>query len=165
VTGRDPAKAAALAEDLSDALEADVQAVSGYAEALDGADIAATTTHTVTPGTRRPWLTPGVHITSLGYNLAGREIDDARSPRRWCASNPARPSSPRTPQAARSAHPDPRRLTELGELISGSTAGRTAPDRITLYRSVGVAVQDATATALVLASARERSIGEEITLQ
>ncbi|MFI6565745.1 hypothetical protein [Streptomyces sp. NPDC050534] len=36
---------------------------------------------------------------------------------------------------------------------------------MTLYKSVGVAVQDAAATALVLASARERSIGQEITLQ
>ena len=54
---------------------------------------------------------------------------------------------------------------ELGELIVGDKPGRTAPDQITLYKSVGVAVQDAAATALVVASARERSIGEEITLR
>ncbi|MGW7461316.1 hypothetical protein [Streptomyces sp. NPDC054797] len=54
---------------------------------------------------------------------------------------------------------------ELGELITGDKSGRTTPDQITLYTSVGVAVQDAAATALVLASAREQSIGEEITLR
>ncbi|MFF6824755.1 hypothetical protein [Streptomyces longwoodensis] len=54
---------------------------------------------------------------------------------------------------------------ELGELVAGSRSGRTAPDQITLYKSVGVAAQDAAATALVVASAREQSIGEEITLQ
>jgi ornithine cyclodeaminase len=53
----------------------------------------------------------------------------------------------------------------LGEHISGSKPGRTAPDQITLYKSVGVAVQDAAATALVLASARQQSIGEQITLR
>jgi ornithine cyclodeaminase len=51
--------------------------VSSYAEALDGADIAAATTHAVEPVIRRSWLTPGVHITSVGYYPAGREIDDA----------------------------------------------------------------------------------------
>ncbi|MFH9728422.1 hypothetical protein ACH4M4_36555 [Streptomyces sp. NPDC017254] len=66
-----------LAQELSAVLEADVQAVPGYAEALDGADIAAATTHAVEPVIRRSWLTPGVHITSVGYNPAGREIDDA----------------------------------------------------------------------------------------
>ncbi|MET7986606.1 MULTISPECIES: ornithine cyclodeaminase family protein [unclassified Streptomyces] len=77
VAGRDPAKAAALADELSEVLETEVRAVSSYAEALDGADIAAATTHAVEPVIRRPWLTPGVHITSVGYNPAGREIDDA----------------------------------------------------------------------------------------
>ncbi|MFD5271569.1 hypothetical protein [Streptomyces sp. NPDC058335] len=54
---------------------------------------------------------------------------------------------------------------ELGELIAGSRPGRTTRDQITLYKSVGVAAQDAAATALVVASARAQSIGEEITLR
>jgi alanine dehydrogenase len=54
---------------------------------------------------------------------------------------------------------------ELGELIAGSRRGRATPDQITLYKSVGVAAQDAAATALVVASAREQSVGEEITLR
>ncbi|WP_225994266.1 hypothetical protein [Streptomyces sp. SS1-1] len=54
---------------------------------------------------------------------------------------------------------------ELGELVVGDKPGRTAPDQIILYKSVGVAVQDAAAAALVVASAREWSIGEEITLR
>ncbi|MFE2813431.1 hypothetical protein ACFXGG_23725 [Streptomyces nigra] len=49
---------------------------------------------------------------------------------------------------------------ELGELIVGDKPGRTAPDQITLYNPVGVGVQDAAATALVVASARERSVDE-----
>ncbi|MET8082113.1 ornithine cyclodeaminase family protein [Streptomyces sp. NPDC005303] len=173
VAGRDPGKAAALARELSDVLEAEVQAVSGYAEALDGADIAAATTHTVDPVIRRPWLTPGVHITSVGYNPVGREIDDAtvtealvcvESRQAVLAPPPAGSNDLLTPIrdgliTADHVH------AELGELIIGSKAGRTAPDQITLYKSVGVAVQDAAATALVVASAREQSIGAEITLQ
>jgi alanine dehydrogenase len=54
---------------------------------------------------------------------------------------------------------------ELGELVSGTRPGRTSEDQITLYKSVGVAVQDAAAASLVLAAARERSIGQEIQLE
>jgi len=54
---------------------------------------------------------------------------------------------------------------ELGELVAGTKPGRTSPEQITLYKSVGVAVQDAAAAALVLAAARERSAGREIELE
>jgi ornithine cyclodeaminase len=173
IAGRDRAKAAALAEELSAVLEGDVRAVSSYAEALDGADIAAATTHAVEPVIRRSWLTPGVHITSVGYNPAGREIDDAtvaealvcvESRQAVLAPLPAGSNDLLLPIrdgliTADHVH------AELGELIAGSRPGRTTPDQITLYKSVGVAAQDAAATALVLASAREQSIGEEITLR
>ncbi|MEU0786075.1 ornithine cyclodeaminase family protein [Streptomyces sp. NPDC006173] len=173
VAGRNPAKAAALAEELSTVLEADVRAVSGYAEALDGADIAAATTHAVEPVVRRAWLTPGVHITSVGYNPAGREIDDATIAEAlvcvesrqavlsafFGGSNDLLAPIRDGLITAEHVH------AELGELISGSKPGRTTPDQITLYKSVGVAVQDAAAAALVVASAHEQSIGEEITLR
>ena len=51
---------------------------------------------------------------------------------------------------------------EIGELISGARPGRTSPDQITLYKSVGVAVQDAVAAHLVLKAAAERGVGREI---
>jgi ornithine cyclodeaminase len=53
---------------------------------------------------------------------------------------------------------------EVGELVAGSRPGRASPQQITLYQSVGVAVQDAAAAALVLAAARERGVGREVDL-
>ncbi len=53
---------------------------------------------------------------------------------------------------------------ELGELVRGDKPGRTSADQITLYKSVGVAVQDVAAAALVLEAARVRRIGTEIDL-
>ncbi|MCA6091405.1 ornithine cyclodeaminase family protein [Streptomyces sp. SCA3-4] len=173
VAGRDPAKAAALAGELSEALEADVRAAPTYAAALDGADIAAATTHCLEPVIRRPWLTPGVHVTSVGYNPDGREIDDAtvaqalvcvESRQAALAPFPAGSNDLLIPIrdgliTADHVH------AELGELISGTKPGRTSPGQITLYKSVGVAVQDAAAAALVVAAARERTVGEDITLR
>ncbi|MDQ0791743.1 ornithine cyclodeaminase family protein [Streptomyces sp. B1I3] len=173
VAGRDVAKAAALAEELKSVLEADVRVASTYAEALDGADIAAATTHAVEPVVRRPWLTPGVHITSVGYNPAGREVDAAtiasalvcvESRQAVLAPFPAGSNDLLIPIrdgliTADHVH------AELGELITATRPGRTSPDQITLYKSVGVAVQDAAAAALVVTAAREQAMGEEITLR
>jgi alanine dehydrogenase len=53
---------------------------------------------------------------------------------------------------------------ELGELVAGAHPGRTADDQLTLYKSVGVAVQDAAAAALVLAAARASGAGRVVEL-
>jgi len=51
---------------------------------------------------------------------------------------------------------------EVGELVEGIRPGRTSPEQITLYKSVGVAVQDCAAAALVLRAARASGAGSEI---
>ncbi|MFD5721691.1 ornithine cyclodeaminase family protein [Streptomyces sp. NPDC127036] len=172
VAGRDPAKAAALATELTSVLDADVQAVPTYSEALDGAHVAAATTHALEPVVHRPWLTPGVHVTSVGYNPAGREIDDATIAdalvcveSRHAALAPFPAGSNDLLMPIRHGIITPEHVhAELGELVSGDKPGRTSPDQITLYKSVGVAVQDAVAAALVVTAARMRSVGEEIML-
>ena len=49
--------------------------------------------------------------------------------------------------------------------MAGTRPGRTSPTEITLYKSVGVAVQDLAAAALVVAAAQERGVGREIELE
>lgn len=173
VAGRDPAKADALAEELSAVLEADVRAVAGYAEALDGADIVAAATHAREPVVRRPWVAPGTHITSVGYNPAGREIDDATVAEALvCVESREAALAPFPTGANDLLVPIGNGVitadhvhAELGELVAGGRPGRESAGQITLYKSVGVAVQDAAAAALVLAAARGKGIGAEITLR
>jgi ornithine cyclodeaminase len=172
IAGRDPAKAAALAAELSGELPAEVRAVSSYRDALAGADIACAATHAIEPVVRRPWLSAGVHVTSVGYNPAGREVDDAtvaealicvESRRAALAPFPAGSNDLLMPIrdgviTAEAVH------AELGELLAGTRPGRRSAEQITLYKSVGVAVQDAVAAGLVLAAAREHGVGQEISL-
>jgi ornithine cyclodeaminase len=172
VAGRDPVRVAALATELADGLAVDVRATPSYADALDGADIACATTHATDPVVRRRWLTPGVHVTSVGYHPAGREVDDETvadslvcvdSRRAALAAFPAGSNDLLMPIrdgviTADHVH------AELGELVAGTKPGRGSREQITLYKSVGVAVQDAAAAALVVAAARERGVGEEIEL-
>ncbi|MFI6768569.1 ornithine cyclodeaminase family protein [Streptomyces sp. NPDC050355] len=172
VAGRNETKAAALAEELTAALRLPVEAAPTYAQALDGADIAAATTHATDPVIRRTWLTPGVHVTSVGFNPAGREVDDAtiaealvcvETRQAALAPFPAGSSdllNPIRDGVITEAHVH----AELGELLNGSKPGRSSHDQITLYKSVGVAAQDAAAAALVVAAAREQSIGSEVRL-
>jgi len=172
IAGRDQAKAAALAAELSGSLPAEVSAVPGYREALDGADIACAATHAAEPVIRRRWLAPGVHVTSVGYNPAGREVDDAtvrdarvfvESRRAALAPFPAGSNDllqPIRDGVITAEHVD----AELGELVAGTKQARRSPDEITLYKSVGLAVQDAAAAGLVIASAHRRSIGQQIEL-
>ena len=170
VAGRDYAKATSLADELSKALPADTLAVKTYPEALRGATIACAATHATQPVIRRSWLTPGVHVTSVGYG--GREVDDAtvhdalvcvESRRAALAPYPAGSSDLLEP-IRDGIIPAEHVHTELGELVAGTKPARESPNQITLYKSVGVAVQDAAAAALVIAAARERSAGEEFAL-
>ncbi|MFE7546039.1 ornithine cyclodeaminase family protein [Streptomyces platensis] len=173
VAGRDRTKAAALADELSAALQIPVEAAATWAEALDGADIAAATTHSVEPVIRRSWLAPGVHVTSVGFNPDGREIDDATVAEALvCVESRQAALAPFPAGSNDLLHPlrdgvitEGHVHAELGELLAGTTSGRSSDQQITLYKSVGVAVQDAAAAALVVAAARERSVGAEIGLE
>jgi alanine dehydrogenase len=172
VAGRDPERAAALARSLADELELSVRACSTYEEALAGADIVCACTHAVEPVVRRDWLTPGTHVTSVGFNPEGREVDDATVAdalvvveSRASALAPVPAGTPDLTEPIASGVIGPDHVhAEIGELVAGTRPGRASPEQITLYKSVGVAVQDAAAAALVLAAARERGTGHEIVI-
>jgi alanine dehydrogenase len=160
VASRDRANAEQLAEEIGG------KAVASWEEALRGADVVAATTHSAEPIVRREWLSPGVHVNSVGANPSGRgEVDAATIAEALVAvesrESTLAPPPAGAPEFLQGDHGD---VVELGELVSGRRPGRTSPEQITLYKSVGVAVQDAAAAALVLAAARERSVGHEIEL-
>jgi ornithine cyclodeaminase len=115
-----------------------------FEDAVRGADVVAATTAAEEPVVRAEWLSPGTHVTSVGYHPPGSELD---------------------PAIVELAGLDPEQAVELGELVSGSRPGRGSDSEITLYKSVGVAIQDLAAAALVLRAARERNIGLEFELE
>ena len=161
VAGRDRAKTEAFADEIGGV------AVASYEAAIRGADIVAATTHATEPVVRREWLAPGTHVNSVGLNPSGREVDEATVADAVLVVE-SRDSALAPPPAGAPelVGVDPAHVhAELGELVTGIQPGRRSRDEITLYKSVGVAVQDAAAAALVLAAARERSVGREIELE
>jgi ornithine cyclodeaminase len=172
LAGRDAQKARALADELSVDLGVPVRAVPSYREALDGADVACATTHSPEPVVRREWVPAGIHLNSVGLSPQGPEVDAAtvvdalvvvESRQSALAPWPTgllELSGPLRDGLITPAHIH----AELGELVTGARPGRTSAAQITLYKSGGVAVQDAAAAALVLAAAAAAGVGTEIEL-
>jgi ornithine cyclodeaminase len=59
---------------------------------------------------------------------------------------------------------DPHEAVELGEILAGTREGRTSPQQITIYKSMGHAVEDAAAAGLVYRRALEDGVGTEVEL-
>jgi ornithine cyclodeaminase len=134
------------------------------------ADVVCATTHAATPVLARDWLAAGTHVNSVGWTAGGGEID-AGTVRDACVVVESRSSAlsegpggaPDLVQPIRDGIVGPdHALAEIGEVLAGTRPGRTTPEQITLYKSVGVAVQDAAAAGLVLRHARERGVGHDV---
>jgi alanine dehydrogenase len=139
-----------------------------FEQAVRGADVVHATTASPEPVVRFDWLTPGTHVSSVGSTITGGfELDPAIVERadvvvveqRDSAFAPMPAGAPELELRGRDG------VVELGEIVAGTATGRTSPEQITLYKSVGVAVQDLAAAALVLAAARDRGVGQEIELE
>src|SRR5438094_189327 len=139
---------------------------------LDGEAITAA--RTAPASALAPDLLPrrGAHVTSVGYNTAGREVDGATfrdalvvvESRAATLAPPPAGSNDIAMAIAEGAMTRDHVHAELGELVSGTRPGRTDRDQITLYKSVGVAVQDAAAAAMVLDAARSAGVGRTVDL-
>ncbi len=172
VAGRNRDRAAALAQLLRDSLGVEVVSAATYAEACADADLVCATTHSPLPVVQRDWLEPGVHVTSVGFNTEGREVDSAtvadalvvvESREAVLAAPPAGCNDLRVPMEEGLIGPA-HIHAEIGELLLGSRPGRTSPAQITLYKSVGIAAQDVAAANLVLTRARAEGAGHQVDL-
>jgi ornithine cyclodeaminase len=165
VAGRDLEKAKSLAKEFGGT-------GMDIAQAVREADVICACTHSREPVVRREWLKAGAHVNSVGYNTAGREVDGATfrdalvvvESRAATLAAPPAGSNDIAMAIAEGAMTREHVHAELGELVSGTRPGRADASQITLYKSVGVAVQDAAAAAMVLSAAREAGVGRTIDL-
>jgi ornithine cyclodeaminase len=173
LAGRDRERAQLLARSLEARIGVPIDVADAYADAVRAADVVCATTHATEPVVRRAWLRPGTHVSSVGFNPAGLGEVDAETVRDAAVFVESRESALAPPPAGavELLHPIADGVitadhvrAEIGEVVLGTAPGRTSAEEITLYKSVGVAVQDAAAAALVLATARERGIGVEVTM-
>lgn len=169
VVGRNPHKAAALAEQLASESRLRTTAWKLAGEAFAGADIICAATHSADPVIKGEWLRPGTHVNSVGLNPEGREVDGEAFRRarvvvetRAAALAPSPSGANDLLWAVRDGLLDEKHIDEIGEVFSGARAGRSSAQQISLYKSVGVAVQDAVAAGLVLEAAKRLGVGKQV---
>lgn len=164
----DPNQAASekFAAEMTDQLRIKVESVDAPRACLN-ADIVCTASSSRTPIFEGGWLTPGVHLNGIGsHSPDARELDSETVRRSKVVTDylpaclaeagdlilPIEEGSFRKEQI----HAD------LGEIIAGQKPGRRTREEITLFKSVGLAVQDAATAARVLDLARAAGVGSEI---
>ena len=164
VTGRTPERARRLAAELDENHDFAVIAVDDTAEAVGGADIVVTVTNSKTPVISRDWLAPGTHITAAGASTAdGRELDSATVADSRFAVD-LRESAERECGAYLMARregliDESHVVADLAQLVAGDVRGRTAPEEITVFKSVGLAIEDLFAAWAVYDRARTGGSG------
>jgi len=145
----------------------EVRAVGSAEEAVRGADLLCTTTSAREPIVEGGWLAPGIHVNAVGSSVAAaRELDTAAAVRsRWFVdrreSTLAEAGDFLFAQRE-GAVDDDHIVAEIGELLLGQAAGRRTDDEITLFKSLGLAVEDLAAAHHVWVRARERGVGTPV---
>jgi ornithine cyclodeaminase len=139
-------------------------------DAVRGADVVVTATSSREPVIRREWLAEGAHVNAVGASTpAAREIDTATvaAAAMFCDSresvrNEAGEFRLAISEGAIGGEDHIR--AELGEVLAGSQPGRRDAGELTLFRSLGVAIEDIAAAQVAVANARRDGVGTEVEL-
>lgn len=146
-----------------------IEVVGSPAEAVAGADIVCTATTSTTPVFAGKDLKPGAHVNAVGSFMPGMQEVDVETIRRSVVVVDSREAVMEeagdlvVPLAAGDISEE-HIQAELGEIAGGRAPGRTDPEQITYFKSVGVAVQDAVAGRIALKNAVAHGLGSVVEL-
>ncbi len=166
---RHPDARSAFARRMTKNLGVDVQPAESASVVAEKADIVVTSTTASEPVLRGEWLSPGTHVNAMGANRPdAREIDDPTIRR---STFIAADSIEQTKiEAGDLIIPVSHNLLrwdwihELGEVVSGRVRGRESPEDITLFKSLGIAIEDVAVGAFVYERALKAGVGKDIEL-
>jgi len=147
IAGRSEEHAQSLAR------ETGAQAYATVEEAVSGADVIVVATSASEPVVRLEWLKPGAHINAVGM---GKELDGAT-----IAGSTLFVDRRESAEVEGGIAPD-LIAAELGEVLIGAHPGRTSPDELTAFRSLGLAVEDLFAAEYLVRRAEEAGAGTRI---
>ena len=143
---------------------------SSAEEAVRGADVVVTATSAREPVLRRDWLAPGAHVNAVGASTPSvRELDveTVAACVLFCDSRESLRNEAGEYRLAleQGAIPGENHVRgELGEVLAGSAPGRLDAGELTVFRSLGLAIEDLAAALCAVTRARRMSIGTEVEL-
>src|SRR6266568_3163058 len=141
------------------ATDSRAHAVETVEQAVRGADVVCLCTHSGEPVISIDWLAPGMHITSVGYNPPGGELDPKVIEHSRLYVETRMAFEPPPAGCGELAGFDPSIGTELGEVLLGQGLGRQSQDEITVYKAMGHACEDMAAASLVYRRAKQEGVG------
>jgi len=146
-----------------------VHAAASAEQAVREAGVIAIVTSSATPVVQDAWVSPGAMVISVGACRPDtREMDPALVARSRVIVDSragALAEAGDIVQGIREGRWDETHIAgELGEVILGRTPGRTTPDEIVVFKSLGMAVEDVATAQLVLTRAKAQSKGREIAM-
>jgi ornithine cyclodeaminase len=144
-----------------------IEATANVPEAVTGADIICTLTKAREPILCGDWISSGAHLNVVGSSIAAAaEIDMAAVVQSRffvdCRNSTVNEGGEYLRALRCGAISAAHIAAEIGEVAVGTNAGRTSPDEVTLYKSLGVAPQDLASAHYVLEKARAAGIGHLI---
>ena len=163
------ASAAAVKKEMESQVKCAIDVANSAEEAVRGADLVVTATTAKEPILRSAWLKPGVHINAVGSHRPDlREIDGATLARAkiivdsrdaiMAECGDILLALKEKSIAENAIH------AEIGEVLAKVKPGRTDQDEITLYKSVGIAIQDVATANLVYRKALDKGVGTTVEL-
>ena len=146
-----------------------VEAAMSAEQAVRDADIICATTSSREPVLRGDWIAEGAHVNAVGASIAAaRELDTAAVARARLyidrRESTLNESGDFLLAKQEGAIDDEHIVGEIGEILLGRVSGRRTAEEITLFKSLGLAVEDLAAAHYVLARAREQGVGTEVAL-
>jgi ornithine cyclodeaminase/thiomorpholine-carboxylate dehydrogenase len=146
------------------AADSRARACESYQDAVRGADVVCLCTTSGSPVISPDWLLPGTHVTSVGYSPPGGELPREVINHGSLVVETRHAFEPPPIGCGELAGLDPTIGTELGEILSGKHPGRQSDKEITVYKSMGHAMEDLVATTLVYQRARRQGVGRVVKL-
>ncbi|HTQ52847.1 MAG TPA: ornithine cyclodeaminase family protein [Bryobacteraceae bacterium] len=145
-----------------------VVAAASAEDAVRGADVVVVATSSATPAISRAWVSDGAHVIAIGASRPWQqELDPALVARARLVVD-SRAAA--LVEAGDIVGPiraglfgEDHVAAELGEVIAGSKPGRTRTDEVTLFKSLGLAVEDVAAAGLVYRRAAQKKMGLTLT--
>ncbi len=164
-----PANRDRFAREMAHQAPAPVRAIPSARAAVDGADVIVLATASPVPVVERAWVADGAHVCAVGACRPDvREMDGAlvASARLVVDSRAgALAEAGDIVLAIQEGRFGPDHIAgELGHVVAGRLQGRTSPGEITIFKSLGMAVEDVAAAELAWRRAAERGLGRAILL-
>jgi ornithine cyclodeaminase len=139
-------------------------------DAVRGADVIVTATSSREPVLRREWLAEGAHVNAVGASSpAARELDTATvaAAALFCDSRESVRNEAgefRLAVSEGAIDGEQHIRAELGEVLAGLRPGRSDPGELTLFRSLGIGIEDIAAAQVAVANARRDGLGTTVEL-